>query len=321
MSDQIQKMGPTGGDLHVSQPLTNISIAYKQGESSFIADKVFPNVPVAKQYDQFYTYDKGDFMRDEAQLRGNAAESAGGEFALGTDDYRCKVWAFHKDIGDQDRANADSVLQLDSAATEFVTHKLLLRKERDWASKFFGTGIWGTDDTDATKWDAAGARPRKIVDEHKQTIKRTTGLEANTLVITDALFYALRDAEAIRDQFKYTSADSIDEAMLARYFGVQRLFRLNTVYNAAKKGAAADMQYIMGTDSALLCYAAPAPSLMLPSAGYTFVWTGFVGAQQGWRMKRLRADLLGADRIEGELAMDHKMVAADCGVFLNDLLT
>lgn len=320
MSTDVKKMSPTGGDLHVSQPLTNISVAYRQKAESYISDKVFPTVGVAKQYDLYYTYSKADFLRDEAQQRAGATESAGGSFDLGQDAYQCRVWAYHKDISDQDRSNADSVLQLDETATQYVTDKILLRRERDWATKYFGVGIWGNDDTPTVKWNTSTATPRKDVDEKKQVIKRSTALEMNTMVVSDAVFYALRDCPEIRDQFKYTSAESIDEAMMARYFGVQRFFRFSTVYNAAPKGRAADMQYIHNEGSVLLLHVAAAPSLLMPSAGYTFVWTGFIGASQGWRTKRIRADLLGADRIEVEAAFDHKVVAADCGVFLNTVL-
>ena len=40
---------PTQSDLHVNVPLTNVSVAYMQDKATFIADKVFPRVPVQKQ--------------------------------------------------------------------------------------------------------------------------------------------------------------------------------------------------------------------------------------------------------------------------------
>ena len=45
---------PTRGDVHVNKPLTNISIAYMQMAENFIADKVFPNISVAKQSDRYF---------------------------------------------------------------------------------------------------------------------------------------------------------------------------------------------------------------------------------------------------------------------------
>ena len=37
---------PAQSDLHVNVPLTNVSVAYVQSSSAYIADKVFPKVPV-----------------------------------------------------------------------------------------------------------------------------------------------------------------------------------------------------------------------------------------------------------------------------------
>jgi hypothetical protein len=120
---------PTSTDVHVNAPLTNISIAYLQDASNFIASQVFPDVPVNKQSDRFYTYDRGNFNRDEAEKRAPGSESAGGGYTIdNTPTYFCDVWAFHKDIPDQVRDNSDAVLDPDREGTEYTTQKLLIRK-------------------------------------------------------------------------------------------------------------------------------------------------------------------------------------------------
>jgi hypothetical protein len=312
---RIQKASPTPGDVHVNAPLTNISVAYVQAASSFIADKVFPNVPVSQQSNLYYLFDKADFLRDEAKPRAPGTESAGGGFQVSTASYSCLVEAFHKDIDDQTRANADSVLSLDKAATEYVTQKLLIRRERKWVNSFFKAGVWGTDITPGTLWSvAATANPNADVETGKLTIQRATGFKPNTLVIGAEVLSALRLCAAIKDQFKYTSADSINLAMLARYFDIERVLVLESVYETAVEGAASSMAFI-GGKHALLCYSAPSPSLMTPTAGYTFNWAGFTGAQNGFRTKRIRAELLSSDRIESEMASDMKIVASSMGYF------
>jgi hypothetical protein len=75
-------MNPTAGDVHVNTPLTNISIAYIQDAANFVAARVFPNIPVAKQSDRYYTYDRGEFNRDEMEERAPGTESAGGSYTL-----------------------------------------------------------------------------------------------------------------------------------------------------------------------------------------------------------------------------------------------
>jgi hypothetical protein len=75
---------PTQGSVHVNRPLTMISVAYMQDQAEFIADKVFPVVPVDKQSDLYYVYTKNDWFRDEAKPRAAGTESAGGGYNLST---------------------------------------------------------------------------------------------------------------------------------------------------------------------------------------------------------------------------------------------
>jgi hypothetical protein len=308
---------PTPGDVHVNAPLTNISVAYIQKASAFVADKVFPVVSVAKQSDLYYLYNKEDFLRDEAKPRAPGTESAGGGFQLSTAAYAALVEAFHKDVDDQLRANADSVLQLDQAATEFVTQKMLIRRERRWSSTFMGTGVWGTDATPSPLWSAGSSDPFKDVETGSLKILSETGMKPNTLVFGAQVISALKSNAAIRDQFKYTSAESIDEAMLARYFGVDNVYIMNSVFTSSVEGNATQTTGLISPKSALLCYSAPAPSIMTPTAGYTFAWTGLVGSIGGIRIKRFRMEHLESDRIEAQMAYSFNKVAASLGYFLN----
>ena len=135
---------PTSSAVHaVDVPLTNISTAYIQSQDNFIAGKVFPVVPVMKQRDRYYTYTKNDWFRDEAKARADGTESAGSGYGLSTSTYSCDVFAIHKDIGYQARNNADAGINLDRDATEFVTQRLLLRREIQWVSDYFTTSVWG----------------------------------------------------------------------------------------------------------------------------------------------------------------------------------
>jgi hypothetical protein len=327
---RVFKNTPTPGDVHVNAPLTNISVAYVQSQDNFIADRVFPVLPVEKQTDLYYLYNKGDFLRDEARKRAPSTESAGGGFDLTTASYRCEPEAFHKDIDDQTRANADSVLSLDTAATQYVTQKLLIRRERQFVTNFFGSGIWGTDVTGVAsgptagqflRWDVSTSTPLANVEAGKRAILGATGFIANTMVVSYEVFSALRDNAAIRDQFKYTSADSIDEAMMARYFGVDRFLIFKSIYSSGIEGGTQTTGFIAGKH-ALLCYSAPSPSLMMPTAGYTFTWSGYTGAgAYGIRMSKWREQKLRSDRIEGEMAYDMKKIAAECGYMFNSAIS
>ena len=152
---------PTLQDVHVNRPLTNISVAYLQEAAGveFVADKAFPAVPVENKSDLYYTYARADFNRDEMQKRALSAESAGTGYNLNsTGTYNCDVWSLHKDVDDQIRSNSDSPLAPDRDATIFLTQKALIRRENQWVSKFFGTGIWTNQ--------ASGHRPVHFAQRH-----------------------------------------------------------------------------------------------------------------------------------------------------------
>ncbi len=93
---------PTNSAVHVDAALTNISVAFLQNANHFAAGRVFPNVPVSKQSDRYFVFDRGDFNRDEAEVRAPGTESAGGGYELdNTPTYFANVYAFHHDVPDQ----------------------------------------------------------------------------------------------------------------------------------------------------------------------------------------------------------------------------
>lgn len=323
---------PKMQDAHIDRAMTNISVAYLQDASAFIADKVFPIVPVRRQSDVFYVYNKGDFMRDEAQVRGAGTESAGGDYGVAASDpYHCRKHAFHYDVTEEERANYDEPLNADTDATEFVSQKMLIRREMEWASKFFKTGVWGTEITgtdsnpssgQAIKWNLATSNPILDITNAAVQMASETGYRPNTLVLSPFAFNALKNHEDILDRIKYTQKGIVTTDLLATLFEVQHVYVAWSVVNSAAKGAADSVSFIMGKH-ALLCYANPSPALRKPSAGYIFAWTGLEGAgAYGNRIVRLPMDVLGlgTERIEGEIAFDAKKICGDLGVFFKDIV-
>lgn len=323
---------PTKSQAHIDRALTNMSVAYMQDESAFIADKVFPRIPVKKQSDVYFIYNKGDFFRDEAKVRAAAAESVGGEYGVeASDPYYCKVWAFHKDVTEQERANTDEPLMCDQDATDFVTQKMLIKREVDWATKFFTTGKWGTEidgvdatpgDGEALKFGLDGSDPISVVTNQIVEMASKTGFRPNTLVLSPYVFYALKNHPDVLDRIKYTQKGIVTADLLATLFEVDKVFIPWGVVNTANQGATDAIGFIMGKH-ALLCYVNPRPAIKKPSAGYLFTWTGLEGSgAYGNRIVRLPMDILGlgTERIEGEVAFDSKVIASDLGVFFKDIV-
>jgi hypothetical protein len=296
-------------------------VAYIQSQTNFVANQVFPQIPVEKQSDKYFVYTKGDWFRDEAQVRAPASPSAGSGYTLSTSTYSTLVYAFHKDVDDQTRANADSPLAPDRDATAFITQRMLLRQEVQWASDFFTTGVWGTDvvgGTDFTKWSSyAASDPIEDVEAGKQVILDSTGMMPNTLVLGYAVYRQLRNHPDIIDRIKYTSSNTVDTATIARLLGIDRVLVARGVKNSAVEGATVSMGSILGKN-AFLSHVAPSPGILTPSAGYTFTWRGVsdgMGANVG--ISRFRMPELRADRIESQMAWDNKVIGTDLGYFFS----
>ena len=318
---------PHLGQVHVDAVLTNISVAYLQRQENFIADKVFPIVPVSKKSDLYFTYTKNDWLRDEAQRRADATESAGGGYNVSTDSYQADVWAFHKDVGDQTLANADTPLNPLREASEFVTHRLLLRRELQFVNDFLTINTWGTDVDGVSGTPSSGefkywsdytsSDPLTDIEDGKATVLSNTGQEPNTLVLGYDVFRQLKNHPELVDRIKYTSSQTITTDMMAAMFDVDRVMVAKAIKATNNEGGSEAYDFAFGK-SALLAFVAPSPGLMTPSAGYTFAWTGVsggLGATIG--ISQFRMESIKATRIEAEVAFDNKVVGADLGYFFN----
>lgn len=328
---------PTARAVHVDQPLTNISIAFLQNASNFVASQVFPNIRVQKQSDVYYTYDRGFFNRNQAKLRAPATEAAVAGFGLSTDNYAAKVVALKTQMAWQVMANADTPVQLERANTELLLHQMLIEKEVDWAAKYFADSVWGTQYDGATAtpgtdevvvWsDQTSGDPIGDIRTAKTDMMESTGLMPNTMVVSQRVLDALVDHPDIVDRIKYSGGVGnqnpavTSEQALSQLFGIPRILVMRAIQNTAAEGDT-NVHAFIGGKSALLTYVAPTPGLMTPSAGYTFTWSGYQGASNefGISVERRERDLIKATEIETEMAYVHKLVSADLGVFFRNIV-
>lgn len=320
---------PTPGDVHVDTLLTGISVAYANTADKFVADQVFPRVPVQQRSGKYATYSKADFLRDEMKYRAPGSISAGGGFRTSTSNYFAEVFAYHVDVDDQTVANATVPFEPVRDATQYITQKELIKREVAWCSNFFTTSVWTggkkasgsagdlVAGTDFTKWNDASSTPIEDVQTQAAEIEAATGILPNTLVINRRVAMALRNHPDIVDRIKYTQGQPVSEDIIARLLGVDRVLIAAGVKNSAQEGLSNSSDFIAG-NNALLVYAAQSPSLMTPSGGYTFVWSGYTGSQDGRRIKRFRMEEYAADRIEIEASWDQRVVAGDVGAFFSN---
>lgn len=322
---------------HIDRALTNISVAYTQGDNAFIADKVFPILNVQKRSDVYFEYSKADMFRDEVQERGRGAESAGGNWNLNiADPYYCRKFAYHYDITQEEKTNYDAPINVDRDTVEWLTQKMLLKRETDFAYKFFRTGLWGRD-VQGVDTPGTGTQIRKFSDPHGDPVTainnemlhmaENSGKRPNFIVMAPDVFYALKNHDAIMERIKYTQRGIITSELIASLFEVDNIYVPWGIVNSGQQTPGydvdeTDMNFIY-KGKLLLGYRATRPSLKQPTAGYIFAWTGLEGASAyGTRIVRIKMDQLGlgTERIEIEAAYDQKLICPDMGTMLYNLV-
>lgn len=313
-------------DVHVDAILTNFSLAYKN--LGYISDQIFPVISVQKQSDKYFTYPRSAWFRDQAQKRAPATESAGGGYTLSTDSYYAENYAYHFDIPDEVRANADNPINPDLEAVNFVTDKLMMSRERLWVSTFFGTGIWtgaadATGGSTFTLWSTYGTSdPILDLETRMNTMRIATGKRPNTLVMGAAVWSSLKNHPDFIDRIKYTQKGLVTKDLFASLIDLNanNIHIGEAIVDTSLEGAATVpvMSDIWGKH-ALLLYVEPGAGPMSATAGLTYVWSKFGGGALQY-MRRLRLDKTLSDRIEGQSFFDQKIVAADLGAFFSGVV-
>ena len=321
----IRKNSPTPSAVHIDSQLTNMSEAFLQDANNFIADKVFPNVPVQHQSDKYYTYPVGTFYRDSAELRAPGAEVAIGGYTVSTDTFFCDVYGFGHDITWQREANEDIPLDSLTDGTNLVTHAHLIRRERDFVDTSLQTGVWAQDVdlTGPTNWGDPSSDPIVDVQNETSAMLARSGFMPNTLVLSFDVYSALRNNPAIIERFdrgQTSGGVTIGSDRMAAIFDVDRVLVMKSVFNSAVEGQADSIGFT-ATQVALLCYVNPAPSIRMPSAGYTYNWSSYLRGNGLINIENYDIRDRKVRRIEGEMAFDHKVVSQELGTLFYNVLT
>ena len=131
-------------------------------------------------------------------------------------------------------------------------------------------------------WGGATANPITDVLNWKRSVSNHIGIRPNSAVIGSAVFDRLLTTEAILDRIQFTTADSIDVDVIARYFGLERGIRV--AEGRKLNGVSAELEHVFPEDAMLLFYSplgasdsvmpAGGASAATPAFAYTYQLTG-----------------------------------------------
>jgi hypothetical protein len=330
---------PTQGELHINRFLTDMAIAYSQEAKNFIAGRVFPVIPVQKASDLYVIYNRSYFYRDEFGVRAHGARPKAVGFEIEKGKYSCEEEAVEVKIDDRERANADQPLDPDVTAQMLLTTQALIHRDRLWAEEYFKSGVWSvnwegkekapTKSEEETEqkflqFDQPGSEPIEFFDQRRIDIGSKTGYMPNKLVLGADLYRVLKNHPAVVERIKYTQRGIVTTDILAELFDVEEILVPYGVYNSAEEGVTPSYNYIIGRKSALLAYAAPAPTINAPSAGYSFAWTGLlpgVSNAFGGIIQSGREELAHSDVFQCRTAFTQEVTASELAEYFGECVS
>ena len=330
----------TPAQVHLDQPLTNLTVAYLQETTGFIADRVFPRVPVSKQTDKYYIYDRAEYNRNPGLKKmapRTRPETSG--MSLSTDSYSIEVYAEGANFDFQTLANEDTMLQIRQAEAERLTMKMMVGREKMWADTYFSAGIWATEyqgvsggpnTGEVRQWDDyVNSNPIIDVTNAKRTAQLASGgFRPNIMVVTrdvrDVLVHHPVILARLSGGATVSDTALVTDAKLAEIFEVSEFLVSDAIENTAAAGLAENNAFI-NTKKAALYYRPVAPGLRVPSAGYNFTWAELDNSSgYGVEIRSYTGEYLAIEGIAEELhavmAYDMKVVGKEMGVFFKDII-
>lgn len=313
--------------------LTNMSMAYFQDASRYVAKTIFPICPVQLSSARFYTFSKADLLRDNVQRKPQFGKVTPAQFGHQDQSYNCYVDQVIVGIDqisslDYTRTNAPGVIDPRRAKAKFIAEQMNLHQDIVFAKNFFQPGVWSNEWTGVTttpstnqfyKFSDANCDPVVLFDTLCTSVEQNTGRRPNRLGLGKNAFNALKANPIVLERVKYGGSSAnpatVNERVLAELFGIEKVVVFSSIYNAAGVGQE-DMNFICDPDSAILAYATNSPAIDEPSAGYIFTWDMLGNGQYMPTMQYPGEAGTHSEFMEGLFSADMQKTADDLAVFL-----
>ena len=283
--------------------------------NEFVADKVFPPLPVDKQSNKYYTYGK-DNLRADDDTRRPAAQSNEIAWNLSNGTYFADGHGLMSYVPDESRENADAALDLDTDTTTQLTEKIFLNREVALEA-ILAAGMSPTDlsaSTYAAAWDKDTVDPIKVIDSAKETVMTACGKRPNVMLMSRPVFRGVRNNLLVKNRVS-GALGGVDKSLitkeqLAVLLEVDEVIVAEAIKLSNAEGQTDAGAFVWAKD-ALLFYRPPSPGKRTVALGYQMTWnTGRLGSL----VFRGRSDKRHADWIEVMRYYDEKIVAAGAGV-------
>jgi hypothetical protein len=303
-----------GGNVHIDEVLTNISLGYPN--NGLVGNALYPEVRVRKQSDLYYEFGREGWLpEDDERAPGSRTVEIPG-LEVSTNPYFCREHALQIPVTDEERENADAPLDPDRDGTDLVTSKIMLRREQRMQVQTTTVANYHTGHSatlaGGTQWSAyATSTPIADLKTGLRQVHSALFMEPNTAVIPYQVMSQLEDHPDFIERIKYSQPGVITAEIIASVVGLQNIIVPGLGYDSSgNPGGTPTLAYLWGKDVVLAWVPARA-GMKIPAFAYEFVWR-YPGGQsqvvERWRSNERKSDLVRVSR-----RYDLKMIAVDEG--------
>lgn len=292
-----------GGNVHIDEVLTNISIGWPN--NGLVGNVLFPEVRVRKQSDLFYEFGHEAWLpEDDVRAPGSRTVEIPG-LRVSTRPYFAREYALQIAVTDEERENADSPLSPDRDGTELVTSKIMLKREQRMRDLVVNTSNYHTNfsvtlNSAGLKWSAyATSTPVADIKAAKRMIHSRLFMEPNLAIIPYQVMSFLEDHPDFIERIKYSERGITTQEIIAAVIGVDRIIVPGLGFDSSgNPGGTPTITYMWG-DDVILAWVPPRAGLKTPAFAYEFVWRypgGQAQVAERWRSNARKSDLVRVSR-------------------------
>ncbi len=257
--------------------LSEVAQGYRHAQR--IGHVIFPAIPVLQRGGKVIEFGVESFYDYKAR-RAPGADAMSIQFGYEGRAFSLDQYTLDAPVPREFIQDAQTVpgIDLGKRAVNTVMDSLTLSLEIEQAELASNPANYGADNKLAlpsgSKWDDPASAPMADIEEAKDRVRTTCGVEPNRMAISNAGFKALKHHPTIVERFKYTTAESVTAKMLAGLFDLDEVAVGKAVYLDGTDPA--DRTFREAWDNvAVLAYTPTQDaSIEQPSFGYTYTYKG-----------------------------------------------
>jgi hypothetical protein len=258
-------------DFYVNPVLTETSIRYSNDANDFLAEEIFPVLPVSKKTGYIFKYDKSN-LKTAGDLRAPSARANRVDYGMTKVTYGPLVkHALEIDIDEDIMEMYDSPLEPQVDATMAVTEMFELNKEAALASYLATTANLGASVTlsGTSQWgDFVNSAPFTDIETGVATVIKTAAKTPNTILMGYPVWSKLKNHPDMLDRVKFSQLGTMTESLLSDLVQIPNVKVAKAVYNSAADGQTDVMAFVWGKHCWIM-YITSSPALRSVTAGYT----------------------------------------------------